>query len=108
MNLDDQICYCYHVSLRKLVNYARRERPMRASQMSDCLGAGTGCGWCIPILKRIHESIREEASRHESGGAGEPGEKIGDIPHGLPASAEEYAEQRKGYIRESRTKNTFD
>ncbi|MHC4954205.1 MAG: (2Fe-2S)-binding protein [Planctomycetota bacterium] len=48
------VCYCYRVSLRKLVNFARRERPRRASQMSQCLDAGTGCGWCIPILKRIH------------------------------------------------------
>ena len=21
--------------------------------MSECLGAGSGCGWCIPFLKRI-------------------------------------------------------
>jgi len=51
---DDKICYCFTVSLRKLVNFARRERPSRASQMSECLGAGSGCGWCIPFLKRIH------------------------------------------------------
>lgn len=53
MQPDDKICYCFRVSLRKLVNYARRERPARASQMSECLGAGTGCGWCIPFLQRI-------------------------------------------------------
>jgi NAD(P)H-nitrite reductase large subunit len=50
---DDNVCYCYRVSLRKLVNFARRERPARASQMSRCLDAGTGCGWCIPFLVRI-------------------------------------------------------
>jgi NAD(P)H-nitrite reductase large subunit len=50
---DDLICLCYRVSLRKLVNYARRERPARASRMSECLDAGTGCGWCIPFVKRI-------------------------------------------------------
>jgi len=54
MGPDDLICYCYRVPLRKLVNFARREQPSRASQMSQCLDAGTGCGWCIPILKRIH------------------------------------------------------
>ena len=54
MGPDDLVCYCYRVPLRKLVNFARRERPSRASQMSRCLDAGTGCGWCIPILKRIH------------------------------------------------------
>jgi NAD(P)H-nitrite reductase large subunit len=50
---DDHVCYCYRVSLRKLVNFARRERPPRASMMSRCLDAGTGCGWCIPFLVRI-------------------------------------------------------
>ena len=30
--------------------------------MSECLGAGTGCGWCIPILKKIHESVIDSAS----------------------------------------------
>ncbi len=53
MQPDDLICLCYRVSLRKLVNYARRERPARASRMSECLDAGTGCGWCIPFLERI-------------------------------------------------------
>jgi len=54
MGPDDLVCYCYRVPLRKLVNFAKREKPARASQMSLCLDAGTGCGWCIPILKRIH------------------------------------------------------
>ena len=53
MEPDDLVCYCFRVSLRKLVNFARRERPGRASQMSGCLDAGTGCGWCIPFLTRI-------------------------------------------------------
>jgi NAD(P)H-nitrite reductase large subunit len=50
---DDLVCYCFRVSLRKLANYARRERPVRVSRMSECLGAGTGCGWCIPFIQRI-------------------------------------------------------
>jgi bacterioferritin-associated ferredoxin len=52
MTPDDKICYCYNVSRRKLENFAARIRPVRPSQMSDCLGAGTGCGWCIPFLKQ--------------------------------------------------------
>ncbi len=55
MGPDENVCYCYRVSLRKLVNYARRERPVRASLLSQCLDAGTGCGWCVPILTRIWE-----------------------------------------------------
>ena len=54
MDLDDQVCYCFHVTRRKLENFARRERPRVPSQMSQCGGAGTGCGWCIPFLKQIY------------------------------------------------------
>jgi NAD(P)H-nitrite reductase large subunit len=53
MNLDDKICYCFHITRRKLVNYCRLHRPRVASQLSECGGAGTGCGWCIPFLKQI-------------------------------------------------------
>lgn len=72
MNLDDEICYCYHVPLRKLLSFARRTRPVRASQMSECLGAGTGCGWCVPILQRIHDRILSEAGTAKDGGATNP------------------------------------
>jgi NAD(P)H-nitrite reductase large subunit len=53
MDLDDQVCYCFHVTRRKLENFARRERPRVASQLAECGGAGTGCGWCIPFLKQL-------------------------------------------------------
>jgi NAD(P)H-nitrite reductase large subunit len=55
MDQDDKICYCFHVSRRKLVNFVRLERPKVPSQLSLCGGAGTGCGWCIPFLKQIFE-----------------------------------------------------
>ncbi len=54
MNQDDLVCLCHRVSLRKLVNYMNRERPSVSSQLSECLGAGTGCHWCVPFLKKIH------------------------------------------------------
>lgn len=96
MKLDDRICYCFHVPLRKLINFARRTRPVRASQMSECLGAGTGCGWCIPILKKIHiECAREQAF--------EDGQSV----VGLPESAEEYAEARQTYLKSGAEKNRF-
>jgi bacterioferritin-associated ferredoxin len=53
MNLDDNVCYCFHVTRRKLENYVRREHPQVVSQLTQCGGAGTGCGWCIPFLKQI-------------------------------------------------------
>jgi bacterioferritin-associated ferredoxin len=49
----DEICLCFSVTRRKLVNFVRVERPQRESQMSQCFGAGTGCGWCRPFLKAI-------------------------------------------------------
>ena len=95
MNLDDKICYCYHVSLRKPVNYARREPLQRPSQMSECLGAGTGCGWCIPILKKIFEEAKKVPTTEEL-----------SIEE-LPATAEQYAESRKSYLHTDQ-KNTFE
>ena len=88
MNLDDDICYCYHVPLRKLVAFAKRVRPRRASQMTECLGAGTGCGWCIPFLKKI---------------AADP-----DRFAVVQLNAEEYAAKRQAYIRTQQPKNTFE
>jgi NAD(P)H-nitrite reductase large subunit len=53
MNLDDKVCYCFHVTRRKLVNWVRLNEPKVPSQLAECGGAGTGCGWCIPFLKQI-------------------------------------------------------
>ena len=88
MQPDDDICYCYHVSMRKLVNYARRCRPDPPSRMTECLGAGTGCGWCIPFLIKI---------------AADPdGFGIDEL------TPTEYAEKRKTYRGSAAPKNTFD
>jgi len=56
-NLDDDVCLCFHVSRRKILNYCRRERPPVASLISECLSAGTGCGWCVPFLERLHAQV---------------------------------------------------
>jgi bacterioferritin-associated ferredoxin len=55
MNDDARICYCFHVTRRKLLHFIRVERPRVASQLSQCNGAGTGCGWCIPYLKKLFD-----------------------------------------------------
>ncbi len=88
MNPDYRICYCYDVSLRKLVNYARRMQPERASQMSECLGAGTGCGWCVPFLIKIAHDPDALTTDH--------------------LSPEEYAALRQEYIRSGKPRNTFE
>lgn len=53
MNDDDELCLCFHVTRRKVVQYIRARKPVVASQLSDCYGAGTGCGWCRPFLERL-------------------------------------------------------
>ncbi|MFO0804193.1 MAG: (2Fe-2S)-binding protein [Gemmataceae bacterium] len=65
MNLDDKVCYCFHVSRRKLVNWVRLHEPKVPSQLSECGGAGTGCGWCIPFLKQIFKQAEIEVSAEE-------------------------------------------
>ena len=87
MKPDDNICCCYHVSMRKLVHFARRTRPERASMMSECLGAGTGCGWCIPFLKKI---------------AADP-----DAFELADMSGDQYTAQRRSYINTEQPKNRF-
>jgi bacterioferritin-associated ferredoxin len=54
MGPDDHVCLCFRVSLRKLGHFMERERPQVASQLSECLGAGTGCQWCVPALRALH------------------------------------------------------
>ena len=57
MDLDDELCLCFHVTTRKVINFIRVENPKRAAQLSDCYGAGTGCGWCRPFLKELFEAV---------------------------------------------------
>jgi bacterioferritin-associated ferredoxin len=81
--LDQTICLCFHVSRRKVANFLRVEKPKRAAQLSECFGAGTGCGWCRPFLEKLFQ----EAASH--------GALVADIP-----SADDYARLRSRYIRE--------
>jgi bacterioferritin-associated ferredoxin len=55
MDPDQKVCLCFHVTRRKLVNFLRVTRPRVASQLSQCGGAGTGCGWCVPFLKQLFQ-----------------------------------------------------
>jgi len=82
LELDDELCLCFHVTKRKVINYIRVEKPSRPAQLSDCFGAGTGCGWCRPFLKRLFEE------------AAAGGEVKLDEP-----TAADYAHQRSRYVR---------
>ena len=60
-------------------------RPQRESQLAECYGAGTGCGWCRPYLRKLFRAYA----------AGEEAE--------LPAAAD-YAHWRTGYVRSGKGK----
>ncbi len=59
MQPDDHVCLCFGVSLGKIQSYLAREDPAVASLISECLGAGTGCGWCVPYLRHLHAQHRD-------------------------------------------------
>jgi bacterioferritin-associated ferredoxin len=61
MDPDAEVCLCFHVTRRKLENFARRRQPRVVSQLSECGGAGSGCGWCVPFLKQIFKHARDGA-----------------------------------------------
>lgn len=78
MQLDDEVCLCFHVTKRKLQNFLRIERPRRAAQLSECFGAGTGCGWCRRYLEQMFAGANDrtaadqpeiEAAEHRQGRA---------------------------------------
>ncbi|MEL6110942.1 MAG: (2Fe-2S)-binding protein [Planctomycetota bacterium] len=77
MNEDQPICLCFDVSRRKVIQFLRTQKPKAASQMSECFGAGTGCGWCRKFLEQLWQSQHPEA------------ESFPD--------AETYAQQRQAY-----------
>ena len=60
MDDDDELCLCFHVTKRKVIQYIRVNKPKLPSQLSECYGAGTGCGWCRPFLKRLIEDADPE------------------------------------------------
>ena len=80
MKPSDDVCLCFHVPLIKVRSYLAREDPPVASLISECLGAGTGCGWCVPFLKSLHKQALD--------GVEDP-----DLPH----SPEEYAKRRAAF-----------
>ena len=56
-----------------------REDPPVASLISACLGAGTGCQWCVPFLRKLHRQWQD-----------------GEEP-ALTVAPQVYADRRKAY-----------
>lgn len=92
MNLDDEVCLCFHVTKRKLVNYLKVEKPRRAGQLADCFGAGTGCGWCRGYLTRLFD-------RHRRLAAGGTADTLATDDMLDNLSAVEHARGRSRYVK---------
>lgn len=82
---DDDLCVCFHVPAHKIVRFIRRTRPRYPSQCSECGGAGTGCGWCIPFIEKIFERMAD--------GEDDPATRMG---------GDEYRARRIEYLRRIR------
>lgn len=82
---DPLVCLCFHVPQGKIVRFCRRERPPVASLISECLSAGTGCGWCVPFIRKLHAQVM----------AGDPDPR-------LEVDPETYARQRDAYRKSGR------
>jgi bacterioferritin-associated ferredoxin len=59
MKPDDELCLCFHVTWRKVINYIRIHNVTKPSLLHECGGAGTGCGWCRKMLARLTEQVQE-------------------------------------------------
>jgi bacterioferritin-associated ferredoxin len=88
MNSDDDVCLCFHVSQRKLANFIKREKPAVASKLSECLGAGTGCQWCVPYLESMWKQWQD-----------------GEEP-GLESSPEDYALERREFHKSGKRRRS--
>ncbi len=109
---DQELCLCFHVSLRKVQKFIRLEKPKVASQLSQCYGAGTGCGWCRPFLKRLLDEARSVSPDPPANLESEPA--VGtDRPKPSQAhnslvkrfdqlDPEEYASLREQYVRQGK------
>ena len=87
MKKEEHVCVCHRVSLSKLQSYIKREKPKVASQLSECLDAGTSCGWCIPFLEKLHKQF-----------------SLGEAME-LQINHEKYVERRDVYKQKNRNPN---
>lgn len=83
MKSDNEVCICFHVTRRQVEKFIRLSSPRIASQISECYGAGTGCGWCVPFIEKMFE--------HQQAGVA--------CELDLDLSPEEYRARRKGYLK---------
>jgi bacterioferritin-associated ferredoxin len=100
MQPDDDLCLCFHVTWRKVINYIRIHKVTVPSRLSECGGAGTGCGWCRIFMEQL---VRRAGDNSPT--------TITDLDAWLlqqmPA-AQAYAKRRASYIARGKTRSTED
>ena len=82
MKPDDEVCLCYHVTKRKIVNFIRVEKPKVVSQVAECGGAGTGCGWCRKYIGTLFD------------------QRLDNLADADDPTPESYAADRSQYVRD--------
>ena len=92
MQLDDDVCLCFHVSKRKVINYIRNEKPSTASQLSQCFGAGTGCGWGRSYLEKLYKQLQVDSKSDNP-------PTVDSVEVSNEQTAESYALQRQDYLK---------
>lgn len=90
MQADDEVCLCFHVRFRKLAQHMHLKRVQRASQLADCQSAGTGCGWCRPMLEQLFKTWQQNPPKDFAA-------LDGWIAQHFPGSTADYATQRATY-----------
>ena len=88
MELDDELCLCFHVTKRKVINYLRVEKPSRPGQLADCFGAGTGCGWCRTYLRRLFDEQKQRSQSSRGAPQPRPSPPPKTTPRPAPATSE--------------------
>ncbi len=103
LNPDDTVCYCFKVSLQKIQTFCHTQKPHYASEISDCLSAGTGCGWCVPMLKNIHSQCCPPYTPPWRQGDATPiAEQTAEDPTNI--DAETWGAGRQKYLEEKKAK----
>ncbi len=93
MDVDDELCMCFHVSWRKVMNFIRIHRVRLPSQIAECQGAGTGCGWCRAAMRKLVDRFQE----------GVPGpEELQEWLDSQYRQSSAYAEGRRKHIADGR------
>jgi bacterioferritin-associated ferredoxin len=99
MQPDDELCLCFHVSWRKVINYIRVHKVRVPSRLSECQGAGTGCGWCRIFMEQLVERIDLQQPITEDLEAW--------LQKQMPA-AQAYAKRRANYIARGKIRSADD